>query len=272
MDEQNNGLQYNDSDIAKLTDSEPTADTTPAEDDMFEDLFVQWESQDAAPAEEAPAESEGGNIEEGAEESAEEEPPMEEGGEENADEGINVDNIDTSSLSPEVLAILDSIDTSDTAQNNALDNMSQQIEGWDVNAQRQAMDDLRTAIAERDRQIEQLMRQVANERAESDRLLDENMLANTNNREMQRIYDVVADNPLIKDIIVYTMNGDKEEYQARLKEATRQLYEETNWVNVDDMMEERKRNEKMGMGEWAYDTTGTTPNGNNLGGMLEDLS
>ena len=85
-----------------------------------------------------------------------------------------------------------------------------------------------TAINERDRQIEQLLKQVANERAESDRLLDENMLANTNNREMQRIYDVVADNPLIKDIIVYTMNGDDETYQARLKDATRQLYEETN--------------------------------------------
>lgn len=270
MDEQNNGLQYNDSDIAKLTDSEPTADTTPAEDDMFEDLFVQWESQDAAPAEETPAESEGGNIEEGTEESAEQ-PPMEEGGWE-TDEGLNVDNLDTSGLSPEVLAIIDNIDYSDTAQNNASDALSQAIESWDINQQRQSYEDLMTAINERDRQIEQLLRQVANERAESDRLLDENMLANTNNREMQKIYDVVADNPLIKDIIVYTMNGDKEEYQARLKEATRQLYEETNWVNVDDMMEERKRNEKMGMGEWAYDTTGTTPNGNNLGGMLEDLS
>lgn len=271
MDAQNNGLQYNDSDIAKLTDSEPTAEnTTPAEDDMFEDLFAQWWQQEAAPAEEAPAESEEGNIEAGAEES-EEEAPMEEG-EAEADEGINVDNIDTSSLSPEVLAILDSIDTSDAAQNNALDNVSQQIEGWDVNAQRQAMDDLRTSIAERDRQIEQLMRQVANERAESDRLLDENMLANVNNRESQRFMDALVDNPLVKDILVYSMNGDKEEYQARLKEATRQLYEETNWVNVDDMMEERKRNEKMGMGEWAYDTTGVTPNENNLGGMLEDLS
>lgn len=270
MDEQNNGLQYNDSDIAKLTGSEPTADTTPAEDDMFEDLFVQWESQDAAPAEEAPAESEESNIEEGAEESAEQ-PPMEEG-EWETDEGLNVDNLDTSGLSPEVLAIIDNIDYSDTAQSNASDALSQAIESWDINQQRQSYEDLMTAINERDRQIEQLLKQVANERAESDRLLDENMLANTNNREMQRIYDVVADNPLIKDIIVYTMNGDKEEYQARLKEATRQLYEETNWVNVDDMMEERKRNEKMGMGEWAYDTTGTTPNGNNLGGMLEDLS
>jgi hypothetical protein len=40
--------------------------------------------------------------------------------------------------------------------------------------------------------------------------------------------DALADNPLIKDILVYSMNGDKEEYQARLKEATKQLYEETN--------------------------------------------
>lgn len=268
MDEQNNGLQYNDSDIAKLTDSEPTADTTPAEDDMFEDLFVQWWQQEAAPAEETPAESEEGNIESGDEESSE--APMEEGWEE--DEGINVDDIDTSNLSPEVLAILDRIDYSDTAQSNAQDALSQAIESGDINAQRQSYDDLITAINERDRQIEQLMRQVANERAESDRLLDENMLANVNNRESQRFMDALADNPLIKDILVYSMNWDKEEYQARLKEATRQLYEETNWVNVDDMMEDRKRNEKMGMGEWAYDTTGVTPNGNDLGGMLEDIS
>ena len=267
MDEQNNGLQYNDSDIAKLSESEPTANTTPAEDDMFEDLFVQWWQQEAAPAEETPTESPESNITEGTEES---QPPMEEGAQN--DEGLNVDDIDTSALTPEMKAILDSIDTSDTAQENAQNALSQAIESWDINAQRQSYEDLITAINERDRQIEQLLKQVANERAESDRLLDENMLANTNNREMQRIYDVVADNPLIKDIIVYTMNGDDETYQARLKDATRQLYEETNWVNVDDMMEERKRNEKLGMGDWAYDTTGVTPNTDNLGGMLEDIS
>ena len=269
MDEQNNGLQYNDSDIAKLTGSEPTAESTPAEDDMFEDLYAQWEQQEAAPVqEEAPAEPQSNVESVGTEESTV--PPMEEGG--TGDEGINVDDIDTSNLSPEVLAILDSIDTSDTVQENAQNALSQAIESWDVNAQRQSYDDLMTAINERDRQIEQLVKQIANERAESDRLLDENMLANTNNREMQKIYDVVADNPLIKDIIVYTMNGDKEEYQARLKDATRQLYEETNWVNVDDMMEDKKRNEKMGMGDWAYDTTGVAPKTNDLGGMLEDIS
>jgi hypothetical protein len=41
---------------------------------------------------------------------------------------LNVDDIDTSGLSPEVLAILDSIDTSDTAQSNAQDALSQAIE------------------------------------------------------------------------------------------------------------------------------------------------
>lgn len=270
MDEQNNGLQYSDSDVAKLTEAEAPADNvTPAEDDMFEDLFMQWGQQEAAPAEEESNEmSEEGNIDEEA--SAEAEPPMEEGG---TDEGINVDDVDTSGLSPEVLAILDSIEYSDTAQSNAQDQLSQAIESWDINAQRQSYDDLMTAINERDRQIEQLLKQVANERAESDRLLDENMLANVNNRESQRFMDALADNPLIKDILVYSMNGDKEEYQARLKEATKQLYEETNGVNVDDMMEERKRNEKLGMGEWAYDTTGVAPtNWNDLGGMLEDIS
>lgn len=269
MDEQNNGLQYTDSDVAKVTGAEaPTETPTPVEDDMFEDLFVQWGQQEAAPAEEAQATSEEGNVPEEA--PAEAEAPAEEGA---TDEGINVDDVDTSWLSPEVMAILDSIEVADTSQTNAQDRLSQAIESWDVNAQRQSYEDLVTAINERDRQIEQLLKQIANERAESDRLLDENMLANVNNRESQRYMDALADNPLIKDILVYSMNGDKEEYQARLKDATRQLYEETNWVNVDDMMEDRKRNEKMGMGEWAYDTTGVTPtNWNDLGGMLEDIS
>ena len=277
MDEQNNGLQYSDSDVAKLTETEaPAENTTPAEDDMFEDLYTQWGQQEAEPVQEGlseqPVEEEGNLPEEETETEAdvEAEPPMEEGGE---DEGINVDDVDTEGLSPEVLAILDSIEDSDMVQSNAQDQLSQAIESWDMNAQRQSYDDLMTAINERDRQIEQLIRQIANERAESDRLLDENMLANTNNRESQRFMDALADNPLIKDILVYSMNGDKEEYQAKLKDATRQLYEETNWVNVDDLMEERKRNEKMGMGEWAYDTTGVAPsNGNDLGGMLEDIS
>lgn len=270
MDEQNNGLQYSDSDVAKLTDAEaPAENTTPAEDDMFEDLFVQWGQQEAEPVqEETSEESEEGNVSEEA--PAESEPSMEEGGEE---EGINVDDVDTSGLSPELISILDSIDTSDTEVTNSFDSMQQAAEArWDQE-QLQAIDDLRTKLADRDRQIEQLIKQVASERAESDRLLDENMLANVNNRESQRYMDALADNPLIKDILVYSMNSDKEEYLSKLKEATRQLYEETNWVNVDDMMEERKRNEKLGMGEWAYDTTGVAPsNGNDLGGMLEDIS
>ena len=277
MDEQNNGLQYSDSDVAKLTETEaPAENATPAEDDMFEDLYTQWGQQEAEPVQEGlseqPVEGESNVPEEETEPEAdvEAEPSMEEGGE---DEGINVDDVDTEGLSPEVLAILDSIEDSDMVQSNAQDQLSQAIESWDMNAQRQSYDDLMTAINERDRQIEQLLKQVANERAESDRLLDENMLANVNNRESQRFMDALADNPLIKDILVYSMNGDKEEYQAKLKDATRQLYEETNWVNVDDLMEERKRNEKMGMGEWAYDTTGVAPSdGNDLGGMLEDIS
>jgi hypothetical protein len=44
------------------------------------------------------------------------------------DEGLNVDDIDTSALTPEMKAILDSIDTSDTAQENAQNALSQAIE------------------------------------------------------------------------------------------------------------------------------------------------
>jgi hypothetical protein len=67
-------------------------------------------------------------------------------------------------------------------------------------------------------------------------------------------------------------NPDDERSQARLKDAVTRLFEEVTWTSVSDLIENRKRNEKMEMGEWAYDTTGTTPETNNLGGMLEDLS
>lgn len=267
MDEQQNkGLQYSDSDIAKLTGAESN-EWQVAEDEMFEDLYAPdsgtqdvWNAGDAA---------DNASWEWDTQMPADTQPEWDNGW----DEGLNVDNIDASNLSPEVMSILDSIDTSDTAADNAWDNVNQALEGWDINQQRQAIDDLRTAINERDRQIEQLIRQVANERAESDRLLDENMLANTNNRESQRFMDALSDNPIIKDILVYSMHWDDENSQAKIKELARQFYEETNWVSVDDMMEARKINEKMNMGDWFYDTTGTSPKWtNSLGWMLEDLS
>ncbi len=268
MEEQNTGLQYNDSDIAKLSGSE-AEQPTPSEDGMFEDLFS-WDGQpveEQAPAEEAPAEEE--NILEDFD--APEEAPAEEWAiewewETWDSEGINVDDVNTEWLSPEVLEILNSISVSDDATVEAQDGLEQAINSWDQNQLQKAYDDLVTASAEKDRQIEQLIKQVANERAQSDRLLDENMLATTQNREMQRISDYLSENPLVRDIIVYSMSGN----DAKAADLTKQLYEQTNWVSVDNMLSDKKRAEKLGMGEWLYGTDAESPEWNNLWGMLED--
>ena len=46
------------------------------------------------------------------------------------------------------------------------------------------------------------------------------------------------DNPVLKDIVIYSMNaasGDPQ-YAERLKDATKKLYEETHGVSVDDIL------------------------------------
>ena len=85
---------------------------------------------------------------------------------------------------------------------------------------------MKVVTEDKDRQIQQLLKQVASERANSDRLLDENLLQQTNNREMQVMADTIADNPALKDIIVYMRNPDDERSQARLKDAVTRLFEE----------------------------------------------
>lgn len=276
MDEQNKGIGYSDSDVAKLAgaDSVPTESET--QDDMFEDLYVPGSTQEETPATEAPA-TEGWEAGEGTTEGAEnastegtatEWEPTTEGSEGWITEGLTDDD----DLPPEVRALLDSIGSADSTQNDAQQNVDEAISWGNVEEIRKAYEDLKVATEDKDRQIQQLLKQVASERANSDRLLDENLLQQTNNREMQVMADTIADNPALKDIIVYMRNPDDERSQARLKDAVTRLFEEVTWTSVSDLIENRKRNEKMEMGEWAYDTTGTTPETNNLGGMLEDLS
>lgn len=276
MDEQNKGIGYSDSDVAKLAgaDSVPTESGT--QDDMFEDLYVPGSTQEETPATEAPA-TEGWEAGEGTTEGAEnastegtatEWEPTTEGSEGWITEGL----ADDDELPPEVRALLDSIGSADSTQNDAQQNVDEAISWGNVEEIRKAYEDLKVATEDKDRQIQQLLKQVASERANSDRLLDENLLQQTNNREMQVMADTIADNPALKDIIVYMRNPDDERSQARLKDAVTRLFEEVTWTSVSDLIENRKRNEKMEMGEWAYDTTGTTPETNNLGGMLEDLS
>ena len=85
------------------------------------------------------------------------------------------------------------------------------------------------------------------------------------------MYEAVSDNPLLKDIAIYMINNEGGRYDDRLKDATRQLYEEINGVSIDELLEQNKRNEKIGMGENTYEFEGKTPEKNLLGGMLEDL-
>lgn len=276
MDEQNKGIGYSDSDVAKLAGADSVPNESETQDDMFEDLYVPGSTQEETPATEAPATegwATGEGTTEGADNASTEETvpewePTTEGSEGWITEGV----ADDDDLPPEVRALLDSIGSADSAQNDAQQNVDEAI-GWgNVEEIRKAYEDLKVVTEDKDRQIQQLLKQVASERANSDRLLDENLLQQTNNREMQVMADTIADNPALKDIIVYMRNPDDERSQARLKDAVTRLFEEVTWTSVSDLIENRKRNEKMEMGEWAYDTTGTTPETNNLGGMLEDLS
>lgn len=276
MDEQNKGIGYSDSDVAKLAGTESAPTNTGTQDDMFEDLYVPGSTQEETPATEAPA-TEGWETAEGTAEGTENAPaeetvpewePTTEGSEGWITEALTDDD----ELPPEVRALLDSIGSADSTQNDAQQNVDEAISWGNVDEIRKAYEDLKVATEDKDRQIQQLLKQVASERANSDRLLDENLLQQTNNREMQVMADTIADNPALKDIIVYMRNPDDERSQTRLKDAVTRLFEEVTWTSVSDLIENRKRNEKMEMGEWAYDTTGTTPETNNLGGMLEDLS
>ena len=271
MDEQNKGLEYSDSDVAKLAGTE-SAPTSESQDDMFEDLYVPGSTQDEAPATEAPA-TEAWEDVNGAVEEATQNAVSEWDSNVESWEGTIVDWLtDDDDLPPEVQALLDSIGTADSAQQDAQQAVDEAISWGNLDEIRKANEDLKSANDELKRQVQQLTKQVANEKANSDRLLDENLLQQTNNREMQVISDTVADNPTLKDIIVYMRNPDDERSQSKLKDAVTRFFEEVTWVSVSDLIENHKRNEKMEMGEGTYDTTGTTPNSENLGGMLEDLS
>lgn len=275
MDEQNKGIEYSDSDVAKLAGAETTPTTSADSDDMFEDLYVPGSTQEETPAQDTTWTTEW-DVEQSvsnavAEESATEWEPTTTNVEEGS-EGWITDGLNDDELPPEVRALLDSINAADNSQDDAQQAVDEAISWGNIEDIRKSYEDLKVASEEKDRQIQQLLKQVASERANSDRLLDENLLQQTNNRELQRMSDVISDNPTLKDLIVYMWNPDDERSQSKVKELTRRLFEETNGVSVDDLIEDRKRNEKIEMGEWAYDTTGTTPNSNNLGGMLEDLS
>lgn len=258
----NQEQQFNDADMAKLNETTTTPEQ-PEEDDMFEDLYPE-DTQEGVEGEEGGELDQPEGVEEEQEQADEgEEPDM-------TEEGQDFDEYGDG-MSDEVKQILDSIQTSEDAQTNAQNDLSDAINSGDVEQQNQALQALIEANNEKDRKIGELLNQIAIEREHSDRLLDENLLSQTQNREIQKVYEAVSDNPLLKDIAVYMMNNEDGRYDDRLKDATRQLYEEINGVSIDELLEQNKRNEKIGMGENTYEFEGKTPEKNLLGGMLEDL-
>lgn len=254
--------QFNDADMAKLNEATTTAPEQPEEDDMFEDLYPE-DTQEGAEGEEGNELNQPEGVEN-------EQEQADEGGEPDMEEGQDFDEYGDG-MSDEVKQILDSIQTSEDAQTNAQNNLSNAINSGDIEQQNQALQSLIEANNEKDRKIGELLNQIAIEREHSDRLLDENLLSQTQNREIQKVYEAVSDNPLLKDIAIYMMNNEDGRYDDRLKDATRQLYEEINGVSIDELLEQNKRNEKIGMGENTYEFEGKTPEKNLLGGMLEDL-
>ena len=274
MDEQNKGIEYSDSDVAKLAGAETTPTTSADSDDMFEDLYVPGSTQEEAPAQDTTWTIEW-DVEQSvsnavAEESATEWEPTT--NTEEGSEGMNADELSDDELPPEVRALLDSINAGSENVEEAQQAVDEAISWGNIEEIRKANDDLKVANADLQRQVDQLKRQLSSERANSDRLLDENMLQQANNRESAKTQETLANNPTLKQMVIYAWFPEDERSQSELKELSRRFFEETNGVSVDDLLENRKRNEKMEMGEWAYDTTGTTPNSDNLGGMLEDLS
>lgn len=110
---------------------------------------------------------------------------------------------------------------------------------------KKAYDEFNIALAAKDRQIEILTKQVENEKGQSDRFLNEKFVAESDGREKGKIYDAVMENPVLKDIVVYSMNGvDNPQYAEKLKDATKKLYEETHGVSVDEILNQNRVNEK----------------------------
>jgi len=75
-------------------------------------------------------------------------------------------------------------------------------------------------------------------------------MAETDGREQSGIYNTVMDNPLLKQIVVYSKNMDSNpEYKDKLIDAAKKLYEETAGVSIDDLINQNKTAEKRSMSD-----------------------
>ena len=190
-----------------------------------------------------------------------------------APEGTPEEWADTEVDDPILKELLDKIDAASQSTEEAqwaLDTAIQWGDQADIQAKFQ---EFTTALAEKDRQIEILTKQVENEKGQADRFLNDKFVAESDGREKWKIYEAVMENPVLKDIVIYSMNAtDNPQYQARLKDATKKLYEETHGVSVDDILNQNRVSEKQWLWDGNFQTDGiSNPDKWLLWGMFEAL-
>lgn len=158
---------------------------------------------------------------------------------------------------PMLQQILDQIDKAGQATDTANATLDTAIQWGDQAEIQKAYKELQIANAEKDRQIELLTKQVENEKGQSDRFLNDKFIAESDGREKWKIYSAVMENPVLKDIVIYSMNATSDpKYAERLKDAAKKLYEETSWVSVDNILNQNKVTEKQWLGDNMFMSDG----------------
>ena len=172
-----------------------------------------------------------------------------------------------------VQEILNNIGAAGEKVDEANANLSTAIAWGDQAEIKKAYDELLIANTNKDRQIEILTKELENEKSQSDKFLNERLMAETDGREQSGIYNTVMDNPLLKQIVVYSKNMDSNpEYKDKLIDAAKKLYEETAGVSIDDLINQNKTAEKRSMSDWSFLSEWvSTPSEWLLDGMFEQL-
>lgn len=173
-----------------------------------------------------------------------------------------------------VQSLIDNIWQAGEAVDEADKNLQSAIEGWDNSEIQKAYSELQAASNAKDRQIEILTKELQNEKANSDKFLNERFLAETEGREKSWIFDTVMENPLLKEIVIYSKNMDSNpQYKEKLADVAKKFYEEVSGVSIDQLLNQSKVSSKMGMADWSFISDGEieSPDQNLIGGMFEQI-
>ena len=173
-----------------------------------------------------------------------------------------------------VQSLIDNIGQAGEAVDQADKNLQSAIQGGDNGEIQKAYDELQAASNAKDRQIEILTKELQNEKANSDKFLNERFIAETEGREKSGIFDTVMENPLLKEIVIYSKNMDSNpQYKEKLADVAKKFYEEISGVSIDQLLNQSKTSSKMGMADWSFISDGwiDTPDQDLIGGMFEQL-